>query len=175
MTTQPSGLLRFIQSVNISNQGEIIRNVLDTEEPNFVSRYYTPKLTVTGVSKKVQAKINTGEIKQNNKRLTNNTLTIHLMNSDLKLSRPYLYTVAQGIILDAFAIVYTIEEDKDLLAEVEQRELTQTRTNIRYLIDALGGEEKYQEIVKGFHELNVAIGYIENQLPILKEGEHGTL
>lgn len=173
MTTQSSDLLRFIRSINISNQGEIIRNVLDNEEPNFVSRYFTPKLTVTGASKKVQSRIISGEIKQKSRKLSNNTLTINLINSDLKLTRPYLYMVAQGIILDAFTIVYVIEDAKEWLVDIEQKELKQTRANIKYLIDALGGDERYTTIIKDLHDLNVAIGYIESQLPLLKESEYG--
>lgn len=160
--------MRFISTLNIDLEGGVILNVIDTEEPNFISRFYTPHLKVSQLGADISNKINLSEIEQSSKQLNNNTLTIKLINSGLALENPYMYKLAQSILLDSFAVVYAIEEDATLLQGIEVKDLTQTRTNVKYLIDYLGDKEDYVEIVERLHNLSVAVGYIENQLPILR-------
>lgn len=171
--TQSSDLMRFISTLSIDPNGDILTNVIDTEEPNFISRFYIPHLKVSELGSTISKKINLGEIEQTGKKLDNNTLTIQLMNSGLALEHPYMYKLSQSIILDAFSVVYAIEEDPSLLQGIEVKDLTQTRTNIKYLIDFLGNKHEYVEIVERLHNLSVAIGYIENQLPILRGAVNG--
>lgn len=171
--TQSSDLMRFISTLNIDPEGDVILNVIDTEEPNFISRFYTPQLKVSEAGSRVSDKINLKEIQQTGKQLNNNTLTIMLINSNLSIIHPYMYKLAQSIILDSFALVYAIEEDNSLLRMLESKDLLQTTQNIKYLIDFLGDKDEYVDIVERLHSLSVAVGYIENQLPLLKGGANG--
>lgn len=171
--TQSSDLMRFISTLTIDPEGNIVTNVIDNEEPNFVSRFYTPHLRVSPLGADISAKVNFGEIEQSGKKLSNNTLVIQIINSGLKLKNPKMYRLAQSIILDCFAVVYAVEENVQLLVGIEPKDLAQTRENVKYLIDYLGGDEDYIEIIENLHSLSVAIGYVEHQLPLMRGDEVG--
>lgn len=170
---QSSDLMRFISALALDVHGDVTLNVMDQEEPNFISRYFTPNLTVSELGVEINQKVRNNELEQTGKKLASTTLTAQLIDSDLSLTNPYMYKLSQSIILDAFSVVYAIEEEPELLEGIEAKDLRQTRTNIKYLIDYLGEKEAYTSIVLDLHDLSVAIGYIEYQLPLLRGETNG--
>lgn len=167
--SQSSDLLRFIQYLNIDSYGNVITNVIDDEEPNFISRFYTPHFRVNKVSEKVLERIQDKDIVANNTTLDKDSLTYKLTQTGLKLSAPKIYQLAQATVLDAFSLIYTIEEERELIKYFEQEDIQQTRESVQYLIDYLGNDQKYSSIAMDFMGMDTALGYIQGQVPLLKK------
>ncbi len=170
MEKQAADLLRFISGITTDLVGGIVTNVVD-EQPNYISRFYTPQLVVTSLSNQVVTLLSSNYFEKTNTNVAESTLTYELMNSDLKTRSPYLYNLCQAAILDSFSLVYTLQENPDMVKYLESSDLKQCMQNISYITDALGLLDAYTEIVSNFQSLYIAIGYIDSSLANLKAGE----
>lgn len=171
MKPQSTDLIRFITTLPVDNQGKIVLNIIDKQgEPTFISRYFTPRLEVNPIAPVVIQRVISKEITQTTQSLSNNTLTIEIVNSGLKQENLYVYRLCQSVLLDCFSLVYAIEEDRDLLARVTSAELTTTLENIKYIMDYTGGYDKYSSLNSRFNNVYIAVGYLKAQLPVLKAG-----
>lgn len=167
-STQSSDLLRFMDRLNIDAGGNLITNVLDEEGPNFVSRFYTPHFKVNNISEKVFQMIQYNDIIGDNRGLDRNSMTYKLVQSGLKLEDPKIYQLAQACVLDAFSLIYAIEEEESLIKYMDEEDILHTRETVQYLIDYMGSEDRFSSLVMDLMSMDTALGYIQGQVPILK-------
>lgn len=160
--------MRFIKYLNVDENGGITRNILD-DTPNYVSRFYTPQMQVSKTSSNILDIIKTENITEVNTELTEDTVTKKLLDSDLKLMNPYVYQLAQTIVLECFSLIYSLEESPEMMKYIEESDIQQTRENIQYIADCLGDNKDYSEIVTDLHSMDIALGYIQKQVPLIKE------
>ncbi|QIG60849.1 putative assembly chaperone [Listeria phage vB_Lino_VEfB7] len=164
---QSSDLMRFITGLKVNPDNTIVVNILDQQSP-FISRFYTPKLILSSLSVKLIPELQGVNIIQTNKALSKNTVTAKISASRLKIEAPYMYLIAQSIVMECFALIYSIEEKQDMLRYIEVGEVKQVRDNINYLADYLADKPEYSSIVTDLHDMEIAVGYIENQIPIIQ-------
>lgn len=166
---QSADLLRFFRYINVDIEGEVVSNVID-DSPNFISRFYTPHTRVNKISSTLLDIVRDNNISETNKELSQNSLTYKFLKSGLKLTAPDIYQLAQIVVLESFALIYAIEEKPDLLKMINESDVKQTRENVKYLIDYLGEKKDYTSIVMDLHSMDVALGYIQEQLPLIQGG-----
>lgn len=166
---QSADLMRFIRYINVDEMGEVVMNVIDAE-PNFISRFYTPQFRVNKVSSSILTLIADNGISETNKQLSEDSITYKLLNSGLKLTAPYVYQLAQTIVLECFALIYAVEEDETLFKYIDEDDVKITRENVKYIIDYLGTDRDYTDIVMDLHSMDVALGYVQRQIPVIQGG-----
>ncbi|CAD0299968.1 Phage protein [Enterococcus phage 156] len=166
---QSADLLRFFRYLNVDISGEVVANVID-DQPNFISRFYTPHTRVNKISSTLLDIVRDNDIGETNKALSKDSLTYKFLKSGLKLSSPRIYELAQIVVLESFALIYAIEEEPEMFKMINESDVKQTRENVKYLIDCLGGAKDYTGIVMDLQSMDVALGYIQEQVPLIQGG-----
>ena len=161
--------MRFIRYIQVDELGDVVTNVID-DEPNFISRFYTPQFRVNKISSDILAFINDNDIGELNVQLSKDSLTYKLLISGLKLSAPYMYQLAQTVVLECFALIYAIEENQDMFRYIDEDDVKTTRENVKYIIDYMGENKDYTDIIMDLHSVDVALGYIQKQIPVIQGG-----
>ena len=162
--------------MKVNPDGTVITNVIDTT-PNYISRFYTPKLVISSLSSNILSVLNQDDFFQTNRALSESTLTMKFLKSSLKLESPFVYTLAQTTILEAFALLYSLKEKPELMKYIDTADVNLTRQNVKYLLDYLGDDERYSEITIDLQSMDVALGYVGAQIPLIKKElrNNGTL
>lgn len=173
---QSTDLMRFIKTMNISTDGKIVTNILD-EEPNYISRFFTPNLQVNKLSSKILDLLESEEIQEVNTDLSQDTVTKKILDSDLKLVNSYVYKLCQAVVLECFSLIYAIEERPELMQYIDEKDIQLTRENTKYVIDNLGSDNQYTSIVEDLTNMDIALGYIQKQLKMIQGGlpDYGTI
>lgn len=161
-----SSLLRFISSFDIDPNNTVITpTALDSAE--FVSMFYTPQLRVSKLASKVSEELDTGVIAKN--ELPNkDSFMYKLQTSDLKETKPYVYQLAKVVMLECFSIVYAIKHENKLLKYLEKEDIRTARTNLKYILDSLGKDQKYMGMTEDINKLDISLGYIQAQIPVIR-------
>ena len=92
------------------------------------------------------------------------------MKSGLRLTAPDIYQLAQIVVLESFALIYAIEEKPEMFKMINESDVKQTRENVKYLVDYLGEKKDYTDIVMDLHSMDIALGYIQEQIPLIQGG-----
>lgn len=173
---QSTDLMRFIKTMNISTDGKIVTNILD-EEPNYISRFFTPNLQVNKLSSNILDLLESEEIQEVNTDLSQDTVTKKILDSDLKLVNSYVYKLCQSVVLECFSLIYAIEERPELMQYIDEKDIQLTRENTKYVIDNLGSDNQYTSIVEDLTNMDIALGYIQKQLKMIQGGlpDYGTI
>lgn len=173
---QSTDLMRFIKTMNISTDGKIVTNILD-EEPNYISRFFTPNLQVNKLSYNILDLLESEEIQEVNTDLSQDTVTKKILDSDLKLVNSYVYKLCQSVVLECFSLIYAIEERPELMQYIDEKDIQLTRENTKYVIDNLGSDNQYTSIVEDLTNMDIALGYIQKQLKMIQGGlpDYGTI
>ena len=166
---QSADLLRFIRYLRVNPSGEVVKNVLDTET-NFISRFFTPQFRVNKISSTILDLINDNQISDINKSLSKDSLTYKFLQSGLKLTAPKIYALGQIVILESFALIYAIEEAPEMFKYINENDVEDTRETVKYLIDYLGDKNDYVGIVMDLQNMDIALGYIQRQIPLIQGG-----
>ena len=60
---------------------------------------------------------------------------------------------------------------------IDTADVNLTRQNVKYLLDYLGDDERYSEITIDLQSMDVALGYVGAQIPLIKKElrNNGTL
>ena len=53
---------------------------------------------------------------------------------------------------------------------INESDVKQTRENVKYLVDYLGEKKDYTDIVMDLHSMDIALGYIQEQIPLIQGG-----
>ena len=81
-----------------------------------------------------------------------------------------IYEIMQAIGLESMALTYAYTYDRTLYEEISTRDIKRTRKNIRILCDWLGSNDSYQYLVEWFRNVELSLGYLENQIVLLVNG-----
>lgn len=165
--TYASVFLRFISSYEIAPNNELIYNTLD-REAEFISRYYTPRLRVSELASFVLKDISSETIKPINKSVAKDSFLEKVFESNMKDRNPHLYQLAKTILLEVFSLVYLVDHKQNYAKYLSESDLRQVRMNIKYFLDAIGGEERYLNLVEHLHQFDISIGYVQGQVPVIK-------
>ncbi len=84
---QSADLLRFFRYLNVNVQGDVVSNVID-DQPNFISRFYTPHTRVNKISSTLLDIVKDNNISETNKELSKDSLTYKFLKSGLRLTAP---------------------------------------------------------------------------------------
>lgn len=164
---QTSGLLRFLNSIQ-ADGASLQYNVLD-EEVNFVSMYYTPKLQLSDLSKKVLYDIQHNNIRTAEQDFNIDSMVNKIEKTSLKVQSPRIYKIMQNIVLEAYAIINCFLENPKSLKYLTATDIMITRENINYVADFLSDYEEYLSVITDLRELDICFGYLEHQLPLIKK------
>lgn len=163
----PASLIRFISYLETDPDNVIVNNVID-QEPNFISRFYTPNLRISPLASKVLKELQDNSFLTTNRDVSPNSLIGQLSNSNLKAENPHLYQIAQTIVLESFSLIYAIEDKEELIKFISADDINLVRTNLKYLLDAIGTNHKYTDMIENIQQMDVTLGYIEAQVPVIK-------
>lgn len=146
ITDQPNEYIRFINSAQINDSGKFVINKLDYPD-SYISDYYTPNFEVTSVAVKVKDLINNSDYSDNMTPLDDGSFIKLVENSDIPYTDPGVYLLIKGIVLDIFSINYAFQYDTDLETYLSADDLDNLLNNLEYVIDSLGFDYKYSDIV----------------------------
>lgn len=93
-----------------------------------------------------------------------------IIESSIGRSHPTIYLLMQAIGLESMALTYAYTYDHTLYELISTRDIKRTRRNIRLLCDWLGENQDYQYLVEWFRNVELSLGYMENQIDLLVNG-----
>lgn len=167
MTIQkPSDLIRFISNIPILNDGTVPINSLESSEL-FVSDLYEPTYALSALARLTQRTLNSDKIEVVNTPLDSRTIVSKVLNSDLASYSPSIYLLVRVVVLEAFALLYHIEEESSNLQYVSKRDILRIKDNVNYLADYCGTESKYLSLIEPLRDVHLSLGYIENQIDVI--------
>lgn len=164
---QSPDLLRFIGSLELDADNSVVTNAVDSKI-SYVSKYFTPHLRVSPLTNKVLSMLDLDNMYANNVTLDEDNLTYMTLHSGLKTEMPDIYQLIQVIVADSFSMLYVLAGDTSLIVYLSSGNIQVTRNNIKYVIDALGTTDIYQDIVQQLTILDIACGYLQAQVENLK-------
>ncbi|ANT44778.1 hypothetical protein HOR18_gp115 [Staphylococcus phage vB_SscM-1] len=164
---QTSGLLRFLNSIQ-TDGSSIQYNILD-EETTFVSKFYTPNLQLSELSKKVLYDIQNNNIKTAEQDFNIDSMVNKIEKTTLKVQAPRIYRIMQNIVLEAYAIINCFLENPESLKYLTSTDIMIARENINYIADFLSDYDEYRSVITDLRELEICFGYLEYQLPLIKK------
>ena len=167
ITTYSSEYLRFISSFEIAPNNDVVYNTLD-KEAEFVSRYYIPRLKVSELASFVLRDIHSEKIRPVKQKTKKGTLLDIVKSSGMKEKDDRIYQLCKIIGLEIFSMWYAIEHQTEYRKYFSQREVRQVRNNILFVLDVIGDKEDYLELIILLHELDIHVGYIQGQVPVIK-------
>jgi len=90
-----------------------------------------------------------------------------IWSTDLETQYPGMYKLLDLIVYEVFVLDYILDTDVTYIKYYKSGDLPRLRQNIRYACDWLGDYRAYRFLVEYLRELDVAVGYSENQLGFL--------
>ena len=115
----------------------------------------------------MQNLINANKIEVNSDPLDSTTIVYKALNSDLASYAPDVYTLLRAVVLESFALLYTIDNDTANLQYTASSDIRRIKGNINYISDYLSTEPKYYNMIENLRDMHVSLGYIENQIDVI--------
>lgn len=169
----PSSLIRFITSFDVDPDNSVVSTALDSAE--FISRFYTPQLKVSMLSSQLLESLVDKDLKMRNIDLNKDSLLYKIQTSDLRTTKPYTYALAKTVALECFSIIFAVEQEERMLKYLNVDDIKRARTNLKYILDDLGDSQKYANMTGDIGKLDIALGYIQKQVPVLRGETNGTV
>lgn len=163
---KPTDLIRFISNIPVLNDGTVPVSTLDSRE-TFVSTLYDANYILSSLARFTQDDLNSGKIGVDTQPLDPNTIVSLALNSDLASYAPEIYLLLRVVVLEAFALLYNIEEQNGNLRYVSTKDILVSKGNISYIADYFGTEPKYYKMVEALRSMHVSLGYLQNQVEII--------
>lgn len=168
---KPSELLRFVSNISVTSNGEITLNRIE-QESDFRSSLYAPSFYLSLLARSVLDKLNSakGDFESLDTPVDKSSLPGKAMITDLSSSHPYIHLLLRSVVLEAFSLVYAIDEDREILSYISQKDIHRIKENINYLTDFMSTDRKYRNLIEPLRDTFISFGYLENQIDvILKE------
>nr|AGM61361.1 hypothetical protein BTP1_16 [Bacillus phage phiBTP1] len=89
------------------------------------------------------------------------------MESDLVTYNPRMYTLVTSVVLESFALLYSIEEESTNLQYMSHKDFQRIRDNVNYIADYFSTVRRYRKIIEALRITDVSLGYIENQIDVI--------
>lgn len=164
----PRGYISFLGRLEISPKNMIVENALD-KETDFVSRFFTPHSSIGELSRKMLESIQAREIRTSSRESNYNSLGYLVLHSSLLETHPNLKPYLQAILLEALAIEIAINHVPELREFMNEKDIEKVRENISYTLDIISVDPRYTMIIEHLHDLYVILGYMQAQVPAIKE------
>jgi hypothetical protein len=162
---KPLDLVRFVSDIPVLSDGTIPINTMDGREL-YYSYMYEPVYNLSAIARITQNVLNSDKIEVVNVRLEPNTIVSQALNSDLAAYEPNIYLLLRAVVLESFALLYHMEEDSGKLQYVSSKDIQKMKTNINYIADYFGSEDKYYHMIETMRTMNISLGYLENQISL---------
>ncbi|AGY48498.1 hypothetical protein Spock_98 [Bacillus phage Spock] len=163
---KPATLVRFISTVTVLPDGTIPFNTMN-EAPMYVSQLYKPVFSLSSVARLVLDQINQNQIPTVDIEIDPRTLVRQIMDSDLATYNPRMYTLVTSVVLESFAILYSIETESTNLQYLSQKDFQRIRENVNYIADYFSTVRRYRKIIESLRITHVSLGYLENQIDVI--------
>ncbi|ARQ95011.1 hypothetical protein FLAPJACK_98 [Bacillus phage Flapjack] len=163
---KPATLVRFISTVTVLPDGTIPFNTMN-EAPMYVSQLYKPVFSLSSVARLVLDQINQNQIPTVDIDIDPRTLVKQIMDSDLATYNPRMYTLVTSVVLESFAILYSIETESTNLQYLSQKDFQRIRENVNYIADYFSTVRRYRKIIESLRITHVSLGYLENQIDVI--------
>lgn len=175
---QPAELIAFLTNIDVDDSSEIITNELDSKI-SFISRYYTPNITVKEASLQTLDLIKSSDNTwmDNFDTLDENSITYLVEKLNININYPDLYTVFQSVILDAFSIAYAENYDNSLYLQMDDSDMSSLIVNIEYLIDSLENLDDgndYTTLITQLTELESDMSSVKTGLQAIQDSVSST-
>ena len=165
-------LYRFLHGLSFDKTGAIIENTLDREN-DYVSKYYTPNLSVSIISTEAKSSIVLDSTTGYNNTTDPDSLLYKIQNSTISVETPKIYRICQAVMMDMYSIFYAYNDDNDLFKDLTLNDMDNTINNCLYLADYFSGDPRYTDIASMFSNAVVALGVIKNNLAVLRGVTNG--
>lgn len=163
---KPATLVRFISTVTVLPDGTIPFNTMN-EAPMYVSQLYKPVFSLSSVARLVLDQINQNLVPTVDIDIDPRTLVKQIMDSDLATYNPRMYTLVTSVVLESFAILYSIETESTNLQYLSQKDFQRIRENVNYIADYFSTVRRYRKIIESLRITHVSLGYLENQIDVI--------
>ncbi|AMQ66611.1 hypothetical protein BH753_gp129 [Bacillus phage Shbh1] len=162
---KPIELLRFISDIKVLEDGIVPIDTLDHQP--FVSELYTPNYSLSVLARITQSVLSKGDIEPTSHDLEPHTIVYKILHSDLADESPDVYLLMRLVVLESFALVYHIDEERKQLIYTSPRDIVIIRNNINYIGDYFSTVERFRPMIETLRDMSVALGYIENQIDVI--------
>jgi hypothetical protein len=159
-------LIRFVSNVPVLNDGTIPINQIETTE-TFISDLYSPVYSLSTVARMVQGLLNSGKIEVTTETLDSSTIVYKALNNDLASYAPNIYLLLRAVVLESFALLYTIENELKNLQYMSVKDIQRAKVNLNYVADYLSTEPKYFYMIENLRDMNISFGYLQNQIDVI--------
>ncbi|AMO26003.1 hypothetical protein Blue_180 [Bacillus phage Deep Blue] len=160
---KPLDLVRFVSSFSVLPDGTIPLNEMGSTV-QFESNLYTPSFSVSALARLTLDDIKQNKIEVVNVPLDPRTIVSQVMSSDLATYNPRVYVLVCAVVLESFALLYSIEETRTSLQYVTKKDILKIKQNVNYIADYFGTERKYRKMIETLRDIDISIGYLENQV-----------
>lgn len=160
--------------MEITPDNLIVENKLD-KETDFVSRFYTPHSSIGELSRKVLESIQAKEIRTTSGDLEYDSLGYLIQHSKLLKVHPNLKRYFQIIFLEVLSIEIAIDYVPELRELMDENVIKRVRENIKYTLDVISLDPRFTKIIEHLQNLEVDLGYIEAQVPVIKKDGEGLI
>ena len=165
-------LYRFLHGLSFDKNGVVIENELD-KTSNYISKYYTPNLTVSLISTEAKSSIFLDSTTGYNDTTDPDSLLYKIQNSTIAVETPGIYRLCQVAIMDFYSISYAYHDDNTLFKDLTTADMDKTIANCLYLADYFSGDTRYTDIASLFTNAVAALGVLKNNLVTLKGDNNG--
>lgn len=164
---KPLDLVRFVSNVPVLNDGTIPLNQMDGTNSSFSSSMYTPVWSLSALARMVQSDLNSDKIELINIDLDPSTIVYMALDSDISMYAPDIYLLLRAVVLESFALLYSIETGSANLQYVSSNDFDNIKTNIGYIADYCSSQENYYGMIDTLRNMRISLGYIENQVEVI--------
>lgn len=164
--------ISFLGDMGVTPKNMIIENQLD-KQTEFISKYYTPHPSVGELSRKVLEGIHAKEVRVTTRKMPEGTLGNLVLSSDLLKVHPNLASYMRVILLEAFALEIAVNHMPELGTYISAESINNVRENIKYSLDIISVDPRFTEEYLILSELYIVLGYIEAQVPIIRQDLEG--
>ena len=168
MEEQSSSLIRFISSLDVKPDNTVYLNGLDMTF-DFVSRFYTPHVSISVLANSVLRDIASGAIPTTVLSTTEAGILKDISDSGLNTANKPVYTLTRVVLLEVFSILYTLNDKPSFIKYIEVESIEAVRQNIKYIVDALGKNDRYSTLIRSLQAMDIDLGYIQAEIPEMKE------
>lgn len=168
-TIQSREMIAFLRGIQVRADNTVSINILDEDNiTTHESRFYEPTYSISVVAQRAlhkidEERIETGELQKNEE-----AVTVRLLESSLRDKAYNIYVLSQISILEMFAYLHFMEVDPSVFRYLTPQDIQRTRENIRYLADFFGTHSEYESFVADMRELDIGLGYTQNQIPLIR-------
>ncbi len=161
--SKPEVLVSFCSGIYPMENGVIPFNTIN-DAPMFKSDMYSPVFSLSAVAMLVLKKIRAEQVATNTLDVDKRTVVSLARESDISSTNPRMYTLIVSTVLEAFAILYTIESESPDISYLTKKDFKRVRENVNYIVDYLSTERKYRHMIESFRDFELSFGYMENQV-----------